>query len=483
MQRSGWGDGSGILQIGMEPRHLLALMEEKSLKNVFRMMPFEMNGALHIMNADTNQIIASTKEEMVGLDMDAEMEKYKARKHTLFGSHHMFHGQQYCIYTERYRSYILIRSYLSRYSLQKILDSLLLFICYMVLIAFGVIGILRWYVNKKLVRNLLLINESLKRNENGNLETITLKTGIKEFDEVLFYINHMLDNIRSSWERMDYVMEKGNISIGILEQNRFYKKNFVNHCMLDILEISEEEIQEGEELIALVQEKLRQAKEQPVSGEEQVYAFRGNSYVKYLRIEQEQNEQSLFYYVTDVSGLWGEIRQLRTKSETDPLVNLYNRRGLSEKVLELFARPEQLGCAMIVMVDADRLKVINDAYGHTAGDEYLKQIAGILQDTFSDRAVCARIGGDEFLCLLYGRSSFDQLEALLDRLKSRRSEPFVLEGQPELPHSIQFSVGVSYYPQDGEDFELLMHLADEKMYQEKKERKLRRTLEGQEFTE
>lgn len=64
-----------------------------------------------------------------------------------------------------------------------------LILLYIVFVSIGVLMIIRWYVNQKLIKNLTIVIHELKKIEDGNISNITLKTGITEFDELLFYIN------------------------------------------------------------------------------------------------------------------------------------------------------------------------------------------------------------------------------------------------------------------------------------------------------
>lgn len=182
-------DGSGIIQIGMEPRRLLKKLEEKSLPNILSMMPLGLNGHLHVIDKNTGKIIASTEENLIGTDVGKDFCQ-NGEDILINQIHYKFKGERYCVYTKNSGDYTLVRAYVSLW--------------------------------------------------------------------------------------------------------------------------------------------------------------------------------------------WEEIYQLREKSEIDLLTNLYNRRGFNEKMNTIFAEPEKLGCAMMIMANADNLKKFNDMYGHYVGDEYLKGIAGLL---------------------------------------------------------------------------------------------------------
>ena len=88
------------------------------------------------------------------------------------------------------------------------------------------------------------------------------------------------------------------------------------------------------------------------------------------------------------------------ESNYDALTGLYNRRGMDKKLEELFAKPEEMRYAAVIMIDADGLKNINDTYGHDKGDIYLKKIANIINNYGIGSSVASRQGGDEYVLLL-----------------------------------------------------------------------------------
>lgn len=465
-------DGSGIVQIGMEPRRLLQEMEEKSLTKIISTLPFDLRGFLHVVDSRTNQIVASTEQKLVGVDMgqQAQAVTWDQSPKVL---HQNYGGERYCVYLHNYGDYIFVRTFLSKYPVQDVIISTILVLSYIGISAAFVIWMIAWYVNKKLVRNLTVIIDSLKRIEDGNMENVDLKTEIAEFDELIFYINQMLNSIRLNWNKLTYLIDKSQFPVGIFERNTFYKRSFINMRLLEILGITQDSELPAEQLARLVEHKLLEARAHPIDEEKHIYEYDKHGTSVCLRIEEICDEQSMTYYITDISVWWSELDQLRDESKLDYLTNLYNRRGFSIKLDKLFAEPEKLGYGMMVMVDADNLKKINDIYGHHIGDEYLKEIAKLLTATSGISSVCARLSGDEFAVFLYGCASSQQLEDILQSIQARRGMPFVLE-VPEISETLEFSIGAAFYPTQGTDYHILMHMADEKMYQEKKDRRLSR---------
>ena len=463
-------DGSGIVQIGVEPERLLKEIQERSLTKLISAFPLGLQGSLHIVDRDLQQIIASTEKERVGMDVSDGF-KNQVKDLSPDGFHYQIEGELYCVYKEDYGKYILLRTYNSKYPLKETITSTLFVLIYIFAAATIVIGLITWYVNKKLSDNLRKIVDGLKKIENGNLESITLKTGISEFDDLIFYINQLMKSIRLNWSKLSYVIDKGRLPIGIFEYNTFYKKAFVNERLLNILGIEYSETEPWEETVKNVKKLLEETYEQINGKQEDACEYNKNGKIVYLRIEKITDEQSITYYVTDISLWWEEIHMLREQNNRDVLTSLYNRRGFNEQLEELFAEPG-LNYGMMIMLDADGLKRINDIYGHIAGDEYLKEIAGVITEAVGENAVCARLGGDEFAVFLYHYSSYQAVEESVNRIKEKRGQPFTSK-EAKAGEKIEFSLGCAFYPMDGQDYHLLMHLADENMYQEKRNRKIR----------
>lgn len=459
-------DGSGIVQIGMDPGRILDAMEENSLESIIAEIPLDMRGYVYAVDLNTKRITASTDHSMVGADVSSD---FIEQKNIGFKRdfHYWFQGKKYCVYTEQYGEMLLVRCYLAEDSVRSTLISTLMVLIYLILTAVAVIGGIIWYLNRNLVKNLMKIMDELKKVEKGDFQNITLKTNVKEFDDLICYLNQMLKSIRLGWDKLTRVMDKGRIPIGIFEKNQFIGKTFINSCLLEILGMKGGK-EDTSEVSAVLEKKLEAALECAVDLEEQIYVYNRDGEEIYLKIEKQTDDQSVTYYVTDMSPWWKEINELREQSVKDSLTGLYNRRGFNDRLEELFAHPESLGYGAVVMIDADGLKHINDIYGHSAGDEYLKRISSIIAETDAPGVVCARLGGDEFIMFFYGCDSQTCIDKVCGALKARRGEAFANHGETEF---VEFSMGYAAYPLDGQNYHRLMHKADERMYLEKRERK------------
>ncbi len=163
--------------------------------------------------------------------------------------------------------------------------------------------------------------------------------------------------------------------------------------------------------------------------------------------------------------------QLRALSLTDELTGLYNRRGffsLAQQQLKL-ANREKRG-ALVVFVDLDNLKWINDTLGHRAGDQALVETAKILKNTFRNSDIIARLGGDEFAIIALegceGEESKDSVEIFTTRLE-KNLEGY--NGRENRRYELSLSVGMARYnpgcPCSVDD---LLAQADKLMYKQKR---------------
>ncbi|QEP44117.1 GGDEF domain-containing protein [Ectothiorhodospiraceae bacterium BW-2] len=162
------------------------------------------------------------------------------------------------------------------------------------------------------------------------------------------------------------------------------------------------------------------------------------------------------------------LRELRDRSERDPLTGLYNRRKFDELALqELHRSQHHQHSFALLMVDLNRFKPINDTYGHEAGDELLCAVASAMSHALRMEEVISRIGGDEFL-ILVPECGTEEATALSDKLSACIEQMAVKYKGDHL--SVGCSLGVAIYPHDGLTMAELIRKADQRMYRNKRDR-------------
>jgi diguanylate cyclase (GGDEF)-like protein len=152
-------------------------------------------------------------------------------------------------------------------------------------------------------------------------------------------------------------------------------------------------------------------------------ARNGPASVRQPRAVSDDARQSMRKLKAQLAEALKRVEALQALSDTDFLLDILNRRGFERELRRATAyiKRYQASGALIVL-DVDRLKPINDAFGHAAGDQLLKAIAGVLLSQVRSSDVIGRLGGDEFALLLWNLSETDakskaaSLEQAIDRL-------------------------------------------------------------------
>ncbi len=152
-------------------------------------------------------------------------------------------------------------------------------------------------------------------------------------------------------------------------------------------------------------------------------------------------------------------------AQHDPLTDLPNRSLIEERVGNAINRARQSNkMVALLFLDLDHFKIINDSLGHIAGDQLLREIAARLKNVVRCGDSVSRQGGDEFLIVLAEVDSVDVMTAVLTRIQTLVAQPMTLQ---DMELVVSLSIGVSVYPQDGDDFGTLLKKADTAMYQAK----------------
>lgn len=176
--------------------------------------------------------------------------------------------------------------------------------------------------------------------------------------------------------------------------------------------------------------------------------------------------------LTHYVSVFSDITQMKTHQERlemlahyDSLTRLPNRVLLADRMEQMLTSAQDMqGYIAVCYIDLDGFKQINDQYGHDVGDQLLVEVAQRLQSSLRGHDTVARLGGDEFVLLLSELESVHTCELTAERVLSLITRPIHVEG---LELQVSASMGITLYPDDGSDADLLLRHADQAMYQAK----------------
>jgi diguanylate cyclase (GGDEF)-like protein len=176
------------------------------------------------------------------------------------------------------------------------------------------------------------------------------------------------------------------------------------------------------------------------------------------------------YLTTTLSADITEARErIENLAQNDALTGLYNLRMFNEVWQREHGSAERdRGVYALLMIDMDKLKDINDTFGHDAGNSAITLVAQCLQRSIRNTDYAARFGGDEFAVLLPGASP-EIAEAVVKRVRHNVYKTTLDLRSRMIRCSV--SIGVVNYPKDGRDMRELLSIADRKMYRDKELRR------------
>jgi diguanylate cyclase (GGDEF)-like protein len=158
--------------------------------------------------------------------------------------------------------------------------------------------------------------------------------------------------------------------------------------------------------------------------------------------------------------------KIRKMAYHDPLTGLPNRTLFNDRYLIAQARAKRYRNRIgFMVIDIDHFKNINDTLGHAAGDEILKDFSGVMLSILRKTDTVMRLGGDEFVIMLPDVAEVEHIVNVAQKVLEAVRKPFIFHD-----HEIRItaSIGISIYPEDGENVEMLLKCADLAMYYIKK---------------
>lgn len=180
--------------------------------------------------------------------------------------------------------------------------------------------------------------------------------------------------------------------------------------------------------------------------------------------EKAAHSSGVLFIFSDISDKKSYEQELIQQAGIDELTGIYNRRFFLSKVKEQLEKPDLV--VALLLIDLDDFKLINDTYGHVAGDQILTAFAKLLSKTYIDRGIVGRVGGEEFAIFL---TNIDEQESLKEANRFRmlvQSQIFTVYEETHI--SLTISTGIAYTKKRSATFEDLYQRADEALYISKK---------------
>lgn len=462
-------NGEYIIQCGLAPERLQEQTRKNEISYIFSLLTNEGGYTLYVVDPQSYQIIGSTTEEFTGKNLadigisTKRLEKWDKGFHCRIGKE-----VSYCVFRQK-DELIIGRSCNIDNLYSELNRNNIYLMCYIIIILLLVIYSIYRYIDKNVVHSIDLVNEKLGLIADGNLSERVEVRDTEEFAELSSHINYMVNRLLGSTEKISALLDVMELPIGVFEYNIHMPRVRITRRMALIIGVEGDAAEELFGDYQRFEQWIETLKTRPAEYADEVYTLPGvrDRYIQIYTFEKGSDRYGL---VIDKTEEVRRCRDLELKLSEDELTKLCSRRSCYFQLDELFRQPKQLGHAVMMLVDSDDLKTVNDTYGHENGDHYLCGIAQVLKNTGAAKQVTARIGGDEFVVFIYGAKDVEELKGYLQRLLESRDTVTIALTNGEL-FPLRFSIGCAYYPGEKTDYHELMELADNCMYADKQRRK------------
>jgi diguanylate cyclase (GGDEF)-like protein len=255
-----------------------------------------------------------------------------------------------------------------------------------------------------------------------------------------------------------------------LKKNRGVRKR-MEDCAAELSTVNETVKKEMEAGITLQQAKKALAQSQRVEEKVQDCADELDEINKVLAQEVDDRNKSDHEFIeireklSVAESIAEEAKQL---SLQDAATGIPNRALFNVRIEQAIALARRNNWFLAVMfIDLDRFKLINDTYGHAAGDKVLQAVAQRLLLRVRSQDTLCRYGGDEFLYLLVNPQGLENIQRIAEEVSEHIAQPVIID---DVELIVEPSIGIAVYPQDGDSSLELVANADAAMYRAKKTR-------------
>lgn len=459
-------DGQGIVQIGMEPERVLEATSKNELSYIFFSLFTSDSGAtLYAIDPETYEILGATDAGLMGRNL-SDIGLNGGQLSSGGGFHAQVNGQMsYCVFEES--DGVILGRVCTAHSLYHNVNTNSVFLaCYLAIIGILMIYFIIRYLDRNIISAIASVNGRLKKIAAGNLHERVQVDTTPEFSELSGHINRMINSLLGFTDKLSSVLDLARAPIGVYEYSQGMEQVRVTDKVSEILGLTREEERRLLSDHVLFEEHLSRIRRGKVEGDQPVYRLPGEE-ERYVRMESFLREGVVLGIMMDVTSEIVEKQRIERERDEDSLTGLCTRRAFYARMEELFYREGSLGHAVIIMMDSDDLKEINDQYGHENGDRYLRRIAQGLMKSSAPHKVISRLSGDEYAVLIYGCESEACLMDYIGEIRRNRDQDCLeMEDGSRVP--IRFSMGCAFLGPDGADYHALLRQADERMYQEKR---------------
>ena len=445
-----------VIQIAVDKDTLQSITEKDSIKYIIKNIPTLYERTVFLVNKNKGIlecITANNEQDLVfdGIDNNEDFinKLYDLTKANLA----KINGEYRYVKTKIVGDYI-IGAYIDADFAYNGLAVEIIYLTLGILIVFSVMTLIFKFTMKKyILTDIFSIGKNIKSLIAGNYNIEFDVIQETELKEVARMLNYLRDSYKYKSERMTRIMSTISSHIAIFECLYLINRNFFSDNIQEILGIDDESWEE-------ISKDPKNFQRYIESIEKKGRIVNVNN--KFLSIVSFKKEDEFYGMILDKTYEEEARNRIEKISETDGLTKLLNRRGLENRLKDIFKDENSNGA--LIIFDLDNFKSVNDILGHPIGDEVLKIFSSCLTNSFRKNDIISRIGGDEFIVFINKNIESDalsnKLNEILNYIRSNLNYYYKNYG-------LSTSIGVAYKDNDINTYEELYEKADKALYKAK----------------
>ena len=445
-----------VIQIAVDREALKSIGEKDSIQYIIKSIPTIYERTIFIVNEETGSlegITVNNEQDLVFDGIDNNKDFIKKLHDLTKASLAKINGKYRYVKTRIVGDYI-IGGYIDADFVYNGLALEIIYLTLGILIVFLVmILIFKFIMKKYILTDIFSIGKNIKSLITGNYNIEFDVMQETELKEVARMLNYLKDSYKYKSERMTRIMSTISSHIAIFECLYLINRNFFSDNIQEILGLDDESWEE-------ISKEPKKFQNYIESIEKSGSVVNVNN--KFLSIVSFKKEGEFYGMILDKTYEEEARNRIEKISETDGLTKLLNRRGLENRLKDIFKSNNSNG--VLIIFDLDNFKSVNDILGHPIGDEVLKIFSRCLTNSFRENDIISRIGGDEFVVFINKNMKLDtlskKLDGLLNNIRSDLNYYYKNYG-------LSTSIGVAYRDNHINTYEELYEEADKGLYKAK----------------
>lgn len=445
-----------VIQIAVDREALKSVGEKDSIQYIIKSIPTIYERTIFIVNEETGSlegITVNNEQDLVFDGIDNNKDFIKKLHDLTKASLAKINGKYRYVKTRIVGDYI-IGGYIDADFVYNGLALEIIYLTLGILIVFLVmILIFKFIMKKYILTDIFSIGKNIKSLITGNYNIEFDVMQETELKEVARMLNYLKDSYKYKSERMTRIMSTISSHIAIFECLYLINRNFFSDNIQEILGLDDESWEE-------ISKEPKKFQNYIESIEKSGSVVNVNN--KFLSIVSFKKEGEFYGMILDKTYEEEARNRIEKISETDGLTKLLNRRGLENRLKDIFKSNNSNG--VLIIFDLDNFKSVNDILGHPIGDEVLKIFSRCLTNSFRENDIISRIGGDEFVVFINKNMELDtlskKLDGLLNNIRSDLNYYYKNYG-------LSTSIGVAYRDNHINTYEELYEEADKGLHKAK----------------